>query len=133
MEIINLFLYLIGISSLSISLVDSQLINDIKNKLGFKSNNSKLKAISSIMFYWRLIPYYLFFPFLIIIIPMIIIGNVLLFFTKLSECPYCISFHLGWLMNYFYLNNDIIHSIIMGAVCVILTKYIDKWLLLKLS
>lgn len=44
----------------------------------------------------------------------------------LLDCPFCISFHLGWIVTYFYFHQDIITALLYGTIAVLFVELYQK-------
>lgn len=124
-----LILILIGLASLSIEIVDSTLSNKIKKFFCLTPNNTIVDVLSSFKVY-RGITGKWFIVLLPLWLPVILFFNFHKLLIELLDCPFCVSFHLGWTFFYFYLNTDVFISILAGSLAVLITKIIDKYVTL---
>ena len=131
MALLLIVFILVGLAMLAIEVVDSELSLAIKNFFNFTPENRTVRAARKLGFYKRVFGGWFYVLFLPIVIPALIFYNAIFFLIKLFDCPFCLSFHFGWITAYYYLGTDVFMSIIMGAVTLLITKIIDKFVTFK--
>jgi hypothetical protein len=54
------------------------------------------------------------------------IGFIIDEVREMLSCPYCLSFHLGWLICYFIIGLPLIQALIYGAIAIIFVELYRK-------
>ena len=105
---------------------ESTLIQKIKQWLSLTDPyNPKLNIFTRIASYWKMLPKGLFFIFLPLIIPLVILLSLHKLLAELLNCPYCISFWI--LLSFLYIDNiDIKTSILYAFTAPIAVHLIYK-------
>ena len=66
---------------------------------------------------------YILFPITIVLV---LLSGIYKKMVMLLNCPYCLSFHIGWISTYFYLGVSPMESIIYGLLTIGITHVIEK-------
>lgn len=117
------FIYIIACSVLAIEIAYmSTLALDIKKVLKIEKVPEIVNILSNIVFWNRLLSKYLFPINLTFAIFFTIYKKII----EMINCPYCLSFHLGWLSQFLLNNNDIKISLVYGLITIFFTHIIEK-------
>ena len=123
-------IFLIGIASISIEIADSTLSNLIKKLFFIDRERTLLVATSKPQSFFKVLPKWVQFtvaiPILIFLIN--IFFQLVRVLIKLLNCAFCISFHLGWMFTFFYLQEPLLLAFIFGGITIVITRIIDKFL-----
>ena len=66
---------------------------------------------------------YILFPITIVLV---LLSGIYKQVVQLLNCPYCLSFHLGWISTYFYLGVSPMESIIYGLLVIPIVHLLEK-------
>lgn len=120
---IKFFIIGISMAELAIQIATSDLSDMIKGAMLLQQPyNKKLQTLSLIPFWRKLLGKRLW----VIATPFIFLIKIHKFFSEMLSCPYCQSFHYAWLVNWLYLDMDIITSIILAPIVLVFVASLDK-------
>ena len=131
LTLLNYFIFSIALSAIAINITDySYICLKIKHFLKFFIvYDKKLILFSKITTYYKILPRFLFYLTLPITILIVVVLKIHQLLNDILYCRYCLSYHLGWLTFFFYFNQPIITSLMLGGLTVattyLLTKLID--------
>lgn len=87
--------------------------------------SKKLLALGKFKSWWSLTP-----TFFIILLPLVSIFVLMLklhhFLSELLDCPYCTSYHIMWMICFFYMGLPIITSLVLGPLGILGVYIIEK-------
>ena len=104
---------------------DSALVLRVKQFLYLEQPYSrKLFALNKFITWRRIIgtAFYILFPLIFIFILIICIHH---FLSELLDCPYCLSFHIMWMLCFFFLGLPIITSLVFGSLGILGVYFIE--------
>lgn len=112
----------ISLAELAFQTVISELASKITGAMLLQQPyHSKLQTLSFIPFWRKLLG-----KWWIIATPVILLIKIHKFFSEMLSCPYCIGFHYAWLVNWLYLDMDIITSIILAPIVLVFVSILDR-------
>jgi hypothetical protein len=112
----------ISLAELALQMVISELSDYIRGAMLLTQPYSqRLESLRLIKFWRKIIG-----NWWIIATPLILLINIHKFISNLLTCPYCLGFWIGISANYYYLNLDIITSIILAPMVLIMVAILDK-------
>jgi len=82
--------------------------------------HKKLDALCTLVF-WRK----LFGKGWWIASPIILLTRLHRFFSEMLACPFCCGFHLAWIINWLYLDINIITSVILAPMVLVYVAILD--------
>jgi hypothetical protein len=112
---------------LATQIAESTLILRVKQFLYLDQPYSKkLFALGKFKTWWSLLPrfFIILLPLISVLILVILVIKLHHFISELLDCPYCTSFHIMWLLCYFYMGTPIILSLLLGCLGIIGTYII---------
>lgn len=125
MEIIQFILITLSLATLAIQVVISSLSEKVKKSL-YIDRPYRLNPLTNIYFWfsftglnWGI----LLSPVIFLLVTMFKIHK---FFSEMLDCPYCVGFHLGWIVYYFYLGMPLLTALLYAPIVILATVIVDK-------
>ena len=121
-NIVFFILLAISAAEFSIQTVISDLSYMVKGAMLLRQPyNKKLKAVSSVGFWRKLFGYAW-----VIATPIILLVKIHEFISEMLDCPFCIGFHFGWLINYFVLDMPILQALLLAPIVLVFVGILDR-------
>lgn len=109
---------------------NSELAYMVKKLIWLDEERSALKAMSRFSFYTKLLGTvsYILLPLIFV---NIILVNIYKLLIKMANCPYCLSFHIGWVMVLMVTTVTIPEVFIFGLLGIATTHFYERYVMLN--
>jgi len=120
---IKFFVIGLSMAELAIQIATSDLSDMIKGAMLLNQPyNKKLQTLSYIPFWRKFLGKRLW----LIATPFIFLIKIHKFFSEMLLCPYCTGFHLAWIVNWLYLDLDIITALLLAPITLVFVAILDR-------